>query len=87
MNQVPPFFLFAPRWKEEIVVTTNGGSFVLPFWMGRPTAELPSKERWPTVAPDFARDDWDALHEALEQWCQGNRARLEISGNGQVWSA
>lgn len=86
MIPIPPFFLFAPRWKEEIVVTTNGGSFVLPFWMGSPTVELPTKERWPTVAPDFARDHWDALHKALEQWCRGSGAALEISGHSPVWS-
>ncbi|HMS94417.1 MAG TPA: hypothetical protein PKA03_04235 [Tabrizicola sp.] len=84
MIQVPPLFLFAPRWKEELVVTSKGGSFVLPFWMGSPTVELPTKERWHEVAPDWARDHWDALHKALEQWCKGNGAALEITETAWV---
>jgi hypothetical protein len=87
MIPVPPFFTFAPRWKEELVVSAAKGSFVLPFWMGRPTVELPTKEAWPARSPEWAKDHWDTLHRALMLWCQGNGAALEISDNAQVWSA
>ena len=80
-----PIFRFAPRWKEELVVTADQGSFVLPFWMGRPTVELPSEAHWPVVAPLWAADHWQPLHRALELWCQGNGAALEVSEKGMVW--
>ena len=86
MTGAAPFFTFAPRWKEELVVNAAAGKFVLPFWMGNPTVELPSREAWATCAPDWARDHWDALHRALEMWCRGNGAALEISDRGEIWS-
>ena len=81
----PMYFHFAPRWKEEIVVSCAAGSFVLPFWMGNPTVELPSQDRWPQVAPDWARDHWESLYRALALWCAGNNAALEISERGDVY--
>ena len=85
MTTVPPMFRFAPRWKEELVVSADEGSFVLPYWMGTPTVELPSRDRWPEVAPDWTRGHWDTLHRALELWCRGNGVALEISPQGIVW--
>lgn len=78
-------FRFSPRWKEELVVSAAEGSFVLPFWMGRPTVELPTKDVWPDRAPAWAKDHWDSLHKALELWCRGNGAGLAVSANGMVW--
>ena len=80
-----PQFHFSPRWKEELVVSAAEGSFVLPFWMGRPTVELPSKEVWPDRAPDWAKEHWETLHRALELWCRGNSAALEISDSRTLW--
>lgn len=87
MTSVPPFFTFAPRWKEEIVVSAAQGSFVLCFWMGRPTVELPEKDLWPDRAPDWAKEHWDGLHRALSLWCAGNDARLEVTPGAWVSSA
>lgn len=86
MSATPPIFRFAPRWKEELVVSAAEGSFVLPFWMGKPTVELPSKEAWTSCAPDWAKDHWQALHRALELWCRGNNAALEVSESATLWS-
>jgi hypothetical protein len=77
--KTPLSFRFAPRWKEDMAVTCVKGSFVLPFWMGNPTVELPSQDRWTAVAPDWPSDQWDELHRALTLWCNGNGAALEIS--------
>lgn len=81
----PPQFRFSPRWKEELVVSAAEGSFVLPFWMGRPTVELPSQEVWADRAPVWAKEHWETLHRALELWCRGNGAALEISETGPIW--
>lgn len=35
-------FRFAPRWKEELVVTGPGGAFILDLPMGVLTAVLPA---------------------------------------------
>jgi len=82
---VTPQFRFSPRWKEELVVSAAEGSLVLPFWMGRPTVELPSKAVWPDRAPGWVKAHWDSLHLALELWCRGNGATLEISDSATLW--
>lgn len=84
MIPAPLFFTFTPRWKEELVVSAAPGSFVLCFWMGTPTVELPEKDLWPDRAPDWARDHWDSLHRALSLWCAGNGAALEITSGAWV---
>jgi hypothetical protein len=48
-------FRFQPRWKEELVVSGEGGSFVLELPMGVLSAHLPTEEEWERRAPDWAR--------------------------------
>ena len=46
-------FSLRAQWKEELVVTGPGGSFTLAFWMGIPTVDFPTEERWAEVAPKW----------------------------------
>ncbi|UJW84172.1 hypothetical protein [Devosia sp. SL43] len=79
-------FTFSPRWKEELVVSGPGGSFVLELPMGILSACLPTEEAWPGKAPAWAIDLWPQLRTELEHWCRANDAQFYIEDNAPVWS-
>jgi hypothetical protein len=87
MAEAQPIFSFLPRWKEELVVTGPGGSFILDLPMGILSAYLPSEATWCEAAPAWARDLWPALHSDLEAWCAFNNARLYVEDNASVYPA
>ena len=78
-------FSLSPRWKEMMVVTGPGGSFTLDFWMGIPTVDLPTEEKWAEKAPEWARPYWHELKAELEDWCRFNNAALDISATAGVY--
>ncbi len=78
-------FRFLPRWKEELVVTGPGGSFVLELPMGILSAYLPTEDAWPARAPAWAIDLWPALKRELESWCLKNNARLFVDETALVY--
>lgn len=77
-------FQFQPRWKEGLVVTGPGGSFVLELPMGVYSAYLPTQTAWETTAPDWARDLWPLLKSELEDWCVRNKAEFHIDETATV---
>lgn len=77
-------FRFLARWKEELVVTGPGGSFILELPMGVLTACLPTHEVWWTVAPEWAVDLWPVLRAELGKWCAANSADLQIDPSATV---
>ena len=80
-------FHFQPRWKEELVVKGNGGSFVLEHPMGMPSVYLPTEVEWRRRAPAWALDHWGALKGELEQWCRDNDIRLHIEASADLYPA
>ena len=78
-------FRFQPRWKEELVVSGPGGSFVLELPMGALSAYLPTEATWPGKAPAWAVDLWPVLRSDLEEWCRANKANLIIDETANVW--
>jgi hypothetical protein len=78
-------FEFRPEWKERMIVTGSGGSFVLYFPMGVPTIALPSEERWASVAPPWAVGQWQDLHDELAAWCRDNKVLLEVDPRAGVY--
>lgn len=78
-------FQFQPRWKEELVVTGPGGSFVLELPMGVLSVYLPTEAIWRTKAPAWAADLWPVLRSELGEWCRANEAQLLIDGTANVW--
>ncbi|MGI1680225.1 MAG: hypothetical protein K6L75_15905 [Cellvibrionaceae bacterium] len=78
-------FTFQPRWKEELIVTGPGGSFVLELPMGILSAYLPSEDTWEKKAPDWARNYWSVLKQELEVWCQQNDANFFIDETASVY--
>ena len=78
-------FTFQPRWKEELVCTGPGGSFVLDLPMGILTACLPTEAAWKRKAPEWARDLWPQLKTELQDWCRANNAKFVIDENAAVY--
>jgi len=78
-------FSFRPKWKEELIVSGPGGDFVLVFWMGVPTVELPTQERWSKIAPEWVKPLWSDLRSELEAWCGDNNVALEISETAAIY--
>ena len=77
-------FTFQPRWKEELVCSCSRGSFVLEMPMGIATVYLPTAERWPAVAPAWAKEDWTVVHRELAAWCRRERIPLRVDATAQV---
>ena len=78
-------FTFQARWKEELVCTGPGGTFVLELPMGILSAYLPTEEVWKQKAPIWARDLWPTLRSELEQWCAANKAQFVIDSTAGVF--
>jgi hypothetical protein len=79
------YYTFEPRWKEEMICVNEGGKFILYYAMGIPTVYLPPETEWASVAPDWAKDHWNALHPRLIAWCGENRTDLKIQSDASVW--
>ena len=80
-------FQFQPRWKEELVVTAEGGSFVLELPMGVLSAYLPTEAEWRRRAPGWSIGLWSELKSELEEWCLANSAKLYIDATADVYPA
>jgi hypothetical protein len=77
-------FRFEPRWKEELLCTATGGSFVLEFPMGSLSVYVPTEAVWKCDAPQWASDLWPALVADLRIWCVVNDAQLVIDDAAPV---
>lgn len=77
-------FTFQPRWKEELVCTGPGGSFILELPMGRLSAYLPTEAAWARNGPAWARDLWPVLRKELQEWCEANNALFYIDESAWV---
>ncbi|MCW8108575.1 hypothetical protein OPS25_08710 [Alteromonas ponticola] len=78
-------FKFQPRWKEELVVTGPGGSFILELPMGILTAYLPTHSAWEQKGPSWAQNLWPHLRLELEAWCVENKAQFVIDASAGVY--
>jgi hypothetical protein len=78
-------FQFQPRWKEELVVTGPGGTFVLELPMGVLTAYLPTENAWQRKAPPWASGLWAILRAELSEWCEANKSELVTSNDAGVF--
>ena len=84
LQKPPPTFAFAARWREELVCTAAGGSFVLELTMGELAAYLPTQDAWQERAPDWAAGLWPVLHAELKAWCRQNEARLVLDPGASI---
>lgn len=81
-----PMFHFAGRWKEELVATGPGGSFVLEMPIGILSVYLPPEAEWQNKGPEWARPHWHELRRDLEVWCTAANAVLHIDPTATVYS-
>ncbi|MCH8498603.1 MAG: hypothetical protein LAT63_08995 [Marinobacter sp.] len=77
-------FQFQPRWKEELVVTGDGGQFILELPMGVLSAYLPTESAWEAKSPEWARNQYVELKQELEEWCKKNKAKFYIDETAGV---
>ena len=77
-------FKFQAKWKEELIVTGEGGHFILDLPMGILSAYLPTEKAWKTKSPDWAKDYYIELKEELERWCFKNNAQLVVDETAYV---
>ena len=78
-------FKFQPRWKEELVVTGDGGQFILELPMGVLSAYLPTELAWKLKSPEWAKNQYFELRQELEAWCKENGAEFCIDETAGVW--
>lgn len=78
-------FKFQAKWKEELIVTGEGGNFILELLMGELTVYLPTEKTWRNKSPDWVKDNYIELKEELEQWCFENNAQLIINESANIY--
>jgi hypothetical protein len=69
---------FQPKWKEELVCTMDGRSFVVELTMGVLTVYFPTQSKWQTSAPDWAKQQWERVKGDLSIWCEQKKIPLVI---------
>lgn len=80
----PQRFTFQPRWKEQLIVTQQAGSFILDMPMGELSVYLPPEGRWKDLAPAWAQDDWLDLKDTLAAWCLDNKVSFCVDRGATV---
>jgi hypothetical protein len=83
MTALPPV-QFQPRWKEELVCTLAGQSFVVELTMGVLTVYFPTQAKWEVAAPAWAKPQWARVHQDLTQWCAQQKIPLRITDDAWV---
>lgn len=78
-------FSFQARWKEELIATAEGGSFMLELVGNPPIAYLPTETVWRNRVPDWAKELWPQLHTDLQVWCVGNGVGLAVDETARVY--
>ncbi len=78
-------FKFQPRWKEELVVTGPGGSFILELPMGVLSAYLPTESAWKKKAPNWAKELYPELKQELESWCKESKAEFVVDETAGIY--
>lgn len=75
---------FEPKWKEELVCTMDGKKFIVELTMGVLTVYFPTKSKWATSAPEWARPQWERVRADLSAWCQQQNIPLIIEDSAWV---
>ncbi len=75
---------FRPRWREELVGTSERGALVFELTMGTLHVWFPDEARWRAVVPAWARGEWAAWSSACEQWCREQRIPITFTSDAHV---
>lgn len=77
-------FKFEPRWKEELLVTGEGGRFVLEMPMGVSSVYFPSESIWQDLSPDWAKSQYNDIETELSRWCSDHAIDLYVSASATL---
>jgi hypothetical protein len=77
-------FKFQQRWKEELVVTGDGGQFVLELPMGVLSVYFPTEAAWKAKSPEWAKNQYFELKQELEVWSLKNKAMFHVDETAGV---
>ena len=75
---------FNPRWKEELVGTIDGHTFIVEMTMGQYVVYFPEEAKWEASAPEWARGQWERVRADLAAWCEREKIPLEIEERAWV---
>jgi hypothetical protein len=80
----PSTVQFEPRWKELLVCTMDGKNVVVELTMGVLTVYFPTKSRWESSAPEWAKNQWERVRRDLSAWCEKEKVPLVIEDDAWV---
>ena len=75
---------FEPKWKEELVCTLDGKTFVIEMTMGKLAVYFPSQSAWEASAPVWAKQEWERVRADLSDWCHEQKTPLRIEDHAWV---
>lgn len=70
---------FDPRWREELVATSQEGKLVFELTMGELHVYFPDENRWHSSVPEWALEKFDIYKEACKKWCDGKGIPFTIA--------
>jgi hypothetical protein len=76
---------FNPRWREELVATSDEGVLILELTMGKYHVYFPSHDKWKETAPGWAKEKWEVYLSATRNWCSQNNIPISVVDNGLVY--
>jgi hypothetical protein len=76
---------FNPRWKEELVATSQEGVLIFEITMGKLHVYFPDETRWKNQVPEWAKMKWKIYLDACEKWCLVNTIPMDIVPDAHVY--
>jgi len=61
------------------------GRLVFEFTVGQKHVYFPNQARWWTLAPEWAREQWQRYLEACQLWCQQERIPISVVGDAHFY--
>ncbi len=76
---------FNPRWREELVASSDEGVLILELTMGKYHVYFPSQSKWTESAPEWAKEKWEVYLTETTNWCSQNNIPISVVDNGLVY--
>ncbi|MEI9808911.1 MAG: hypothetical protein WDO16_14165 [Bacteroidota bacterium] len=76
---------FNPRWKEELLASSNEGVLIFELTMGQLHVYFPDAEQWKKVVPAWAGEKWEVYVQACTDWCKENKIPISITHDAYVY--
>lgn len=80
-----PYIHFEPRWREELVATSQEGRLVFELSMGKLHVYFPDENRWQISVPDWALEKYDLFEVACKKWCESKGIPFSIAEHTFVY--